>query len=825
MPGGVSDPFAFLPRGGATGDEIRTRDWSRTPLGPAETWPPALRNALSLMLECPTAMFLAWGPDLLCFYNDAYRPLLGYRLPTALGRPFREVWASIWDAIEPLVAATLAGESQVLTDMMLDLSRDGRAERSWWSFTYSPVRDDAGAIAGLFCVTAETTARVLGEAALRESEDHFRHTVELNPQVPWTCDTAGNITSYSNRWLELTGQAPGEPLGAGWARALHPDDIAPTQAVFAACLASGEPVDVDYRIRAARSGTYRWMRARAYPRRDADGAILRWYGVVEDIHDRRRAEERLREVNAVLERRVAEALAQRKLWADVFETTDALVAALDTEYRVLALNRACADEFESLYGVRPRIGDDLLALLEPWPAHRAATRAVWGRALAGEDFTVVEAFGDPDVRRASYELTFTALRDAEGRRIGAFQYGTDVTERLREQEQLRQAEEALRQSQKMEAVGQLTGGVAHDFNNLLTIIRSSVEFLRRPDLPEVRKARYLDAVSDTVDRAAKLTGQLLAFARRQALKPEIFDAGARLQAIAEMLDQIMGARIRVGAELPESPCFVRADASQFETALVNMAVNARDAMDGEGRLTLRLSGGRALPPIRGHAANAGPFAAVSVSDTGSGIAEADLARIFEPFFTTKEVGKGTGLGLSQVIGFAKQSGGDVAVASAPGLTTFTLYLPQASAPAAVARAEGGAVVASGPGRGLSVLVVEDNLEVGRFCTQILEDLGHRPVWAHNAEAALAELERGEGAGPGRFDAVFSDVVMPGMGGIELARRLRASRPDLPVVLTSGYSHVLAQDDAHGFELVRKPYSAEELARIFRSLSGRQPPAV
>ncbi|AWN38758.1 hybrid sensor histidine kinase/response regulator [Methylobacterium radiodurans] len=773
------------------------------------------------MLACPTAMFLAWGPDLLCFYNDAYRPILGYRLPTSLGRPFRTVWASIWDEIEPLVAATLAGESQVLTDRMLDLSREGLPEQSWWSFTYSPVRDDAGRIAGLLCVTAETTARVLGEARLRESEDHFRHTVELNPQVPWTCDPDGNVTSYSNRWLDLTGQAPGEPLGAGWMRALHPDDLAPTQAVFAASLASGEPVDVDYRIRVAASGTYRWMRARAYPRRDAGGTIIRWYGVVEDIHDRRRAEERLREVNAVLERRVAEALAQRKLWADVFETTDALVAALDAEYRVLALNRAYAEEFESLYGVRPRIGDDLLALLAPWPEHQAATRAIWGRALAGADFTVVEAFGDPAVRRASYELTYTSLRDAEGRRIGAFQYATDVTERLHEQEQLRQAEDALRQSQKMEAVGQLTGGVAHDFNNLLTIIRSSVEFLRRPELPEVRKARYLDAVSDTVDRAAKLTGQLLAFARRQALKPEIFDAGARLQAIAEMLDQIMGARIRVAAALPEAPCFVRADASQFETALVNMAVNARDAMAGEGHLTLRLTGGQALPAIRGHAANAGPFAAVSVSDTGSGIAEADLARIFEPFFTTKEVGKGTGLGLSQVIGFAKQSGGDVAVASRPGETTFTLYLPQAEAPRAVAGPAAPASAPAGPGRGLCVLVVEDNLEVGRFCTQILEDLGHRPVWAHNAEAALAELAREGDGGAARFDAVFSDVVMPGMGGIALARRLRASRPDLPVVLTSGYSHVLAQDDAHGFELVRKPYSAEELAQIFETLTARR----
>jgi PAS domain-containing protein len=173
----MPDAFAFLPPGGVTGAEIRARDWSTTSLGPPETWPTALRSTLSLMLSCPTAMFLAWGPDLLCFYNDAYRPILGYRLPTALGRPFREVWASIWGEIGPLVDATMAGESRKMTDVMLDLSREGEPERSWWSFTYSPVLDDAGGIGGLFCVTAETTDRVLAEAALRESEDHFRHTV------------------------------------------------------------------------------------------------------------------------------------------------------------------------------------------------------------------------------------------------------------------------------------------------------------------------------------------------------------------------------------------------------------------------------------------------------------------------------------------------------------------------------------------------------------------------------------------------------------------------------------------------------------------------
>ena len=812
----VVDAFPFLPPGGDTAAEIRARDWSATSLGPPERWPQALRNTMSLMLSCPTAMFLAWGPELLCFYNDAYRPILGYRLPTALGHPFREVWASIWDDIGPLVDATLAGESQTLTDVMLDLSRQGVPERSWWSFTYSPVRDDAGAVAGLFCVTAETTDRVLGEAALRESEDHFRHTVELNPQVPWTCDPDGNITSYSHRWLELTGQAPGEPDGSGWAKALHPDDIPWTMTAFSAALSSGEPVDVDYRIRVARTGEYRWMRARARPRRNEGGGIVRWYGVVEDIHDRRLAEERLRESNETLERRVEAALVQRKLWADVFETTDALVAALDLDYRFLAVNRAYADEFEGIYGVRPEVGANLLDLLADRPEHREAARAAWSRALTGEEFTLVEEFGDPARRRPCYELRFTTLRDATGRRIGAFQYAQDVTERLRGQERLARAEEALRHAQKMEAVGQLTGGVAHDFNNLLTIIRSSVEFLRRPNLAEERRARYLEAVSDTVDRAARLTSQLLAFARRQPLKPEVFDLGGRLRGVADMLNAVTGARIRILTEVPDGPCHVRADPGQFETALVNLAVNARDAMDGEGRLRLRLSCGEALPSIRGHAGSDGPFVAVSVADEGVGIAPELLGKIFDPFFTTKETGKGTGLGLSQVIGFAKQSGGDVDVASEVGRgTTFTLYLPHVDPPRDGEAPDEGGAEAEVEERGLCVLVVEDNLDVGRFCTQLLEDLGHTTVWAHTAEAALAEMERV----PFRFDAVFSDVVMPGMGGVELARRLRADHPALPVILTTGYSDVLARDDAHGFDLVRKPYSAEQVSRALRTVVG------
>ncbi|GAB6842927.1 CheY-like chemotaxis protein [Methylorubrum rhodinum] len=359
--------------------------------------------------------------------------------------------------------------------------------------------------------------------------------------------------------------------------------------------------------------------------------------------------------------------------------------------------------------------------------------------------------------------------------------------------------------------------MAHDFNNLLTIIRSSVDFLRRPDLAEARKARYLDAVSDTVDRAAKLTGQLLSFARRQTLKAEAFDLVAVLRGVAGMLDTVTGARIRVVTELPDAPCFVRADRSQFETALVNMSVNARDAMDGEGTLTLRLACGVGKPAIRGHGPAPGPFAAVFMTDTGSGIPPEVVGRIFEPFFTTKDIGKGTGLGLSQVFGFAKQSGGDVDVASAPGRgSTFTLYLPEA-APAEreeppAEPAEAAEAAAGGAGR--RVLVVEDNVEVGRFATQILEDLGYETTWAANAEVALAHLGT-DGAG---FDAVFSDVVMPGINGVELAREIRRRFPGLPVVLASGYSHVLAQEGGHGFELLQKPYSAGQLSHILQRVT-------
>jgi two-component system NtrC family sensor kinase len=379
-----------------------------------------------------------------------------------------------------------------------------------------------------------------------------------------------------------------------------------------------------------------------------------------------------------------------------------------------------------------------------------------------------------------------------------------------------EAEEALKHGQRLEALGQLTGGVAHDFNNLLTVIRASVDLLRQPHLAEERRLRYVDAISDTVGRAAKLTAQLLAFARRQTLKPELFEVGQSVRALAEMIGTLAGSRVETVADLPPEPCFINADAGQFETALINMAANARDAMGGEGRLTIAVRAVAELPDPAPPSQTSDGYVAVSVEDTGVGIPPQQLERIFEPFFTTKEVGKGTGLGLSQVFGFAKQSGGEVTVRSEVGTgSTFTLYLPRAEA----VRTQQTPAEERLPikGQGMFVLVVEDNAEIGSFTTDALKELGYTATLVGSATEALARLtENAE-----RFDVVFSDVVMPGVTGIDLAKEIRDRHLDLPIVLTSGYSQMLSQNGSYGFELLQKPYSIEQLAAVLHRVAGRR----
>ncbi|OYX73440.1 MAG: hypothetical protein B7Y81_03155 [Caulobacter sp. 32-67-35] len=468
-----------------------------------------------------------------------------------------------------------------------------------------------------------------------------------------------------------------------------------------------------------------------------------------------------------------------------------------------------------------------------------ACNPVWSRRLGfGETTLFITPFWDlaplEDQEHAASNFALTRGRktpvnftsrvvDLEGRvftvqwtlvaeRDRIYVSGRDATLETRTAAELEDAHAALRQAQKMEAIGQLTGGVAHDFNNLLTVIRSSVDLLRRPDLDERRRRRYIDAIGETADRAAQLTAQLLAFARRQPLKMEVFDAVDSVRRLKPMLQTLVGSTVTLDVEALCETCAVEADRGQYETALINMAVNARDAMDGSGRLSIHISTSDQIPGGRAASAVSGSFVVVSLTDTGPGIASGQLERIFEPFYTTKAVGKGTGLGLSQVYGFAKQSGGDVRVGSQPGQgATFSLYLPATTKRLAEKTPAFELTEAVAPQRH-RVLMVEDNEEVGAFGRQLLTDLGYTVTLARNAIQAQALLE----VDPEAFDVVFTDVVMPGeINGLQLAKRLREMRPDLPVILTSGYSDALANSEGQGFDLLQKPYSMEALSRIIQ----------
>jgi PAS domain S-box-containing protein len=404
------------------------------------------------------------------------------------------------------------------------------------------------------------------------------------------------------------------------------------------------------------------------------------------------------------------------------------------------------------------------------------------------------------------------IRDDDGRLVGFAKVTRDITESRQVQEELEKAREALAQSQKMEAVGRLTGGVAHDFNNLLTVIRASVDMLRRFDLPPEKRERYLAAIADTADRGALLTRQLLAFSRREPLQTERFDVADRIRGLRQIIATTVGSQVSFTIDVDTDTGVVDADPAQFETAILNMVINARDAMPGGGNLTITSRQNERGPPDGPDQMAQAPCVAVTVADDGTGIEPEQLDRIFEPFFTTKEAGKGTGLGLSQVYGFARQSEGDIRVESTVGVgTAFTLYLPLADKADAMKCSPASEPGAAQVMKGGRILVVEDNEGVAQFAKDVLSELGQEVRLASDYASAIATIE----SDPAGLDLVFSDVVMPGDSGIDLAKEISRRWPGLPVVLTSGYSHVLAEEGSHGFELLRKPYSLDALVEMLQ----------
>ncbi|TVV74526.1 PAS domain-containing protein [Sphingomonas solaris] len=803
------------------------------------------------------------------FTNNAFCRLSGYEREEILGRNCRFLQGPKTDRE---TVARIREAVRRVESIEIDIQNHRKDGETFWNrLLMAPVYDTDGVLAYFFASQVDVTlererlkgletsnASLMAELTDRlrvqqEQERELAFTLKAARFGTWSLEIETQRLTASETCKEIFGRPVDQPFTyADRLAAIHPDDRALSVDESRRCVEEGTDYDVVYRIHRHDDGELRWIGSRGQPFFDANGKALRIAGVSTDITDQRRSD---------ITRAALVEL------GDMFRDTecpdDISFAAASIIGRTIDLSRvgyggidAATDEvtvtrdwtapgvsqLSGIYDLRDfgsyvddmKRGEEICiedVRLDPRTARTTeALEAVNARAIINmpimENGRLVAMLylASGRARRWRADEIMFAREVAERTRIATERRRTEqalaaLAASLEQQVvartgELQHAEDALRQSQKMEAVGQLTGGVAHDFNNLLTVIRSATDLLKRPDLTPERQARYIDAISDTADRAAKLTGQLLAFARRQALRPEVIDVGQSLTVISDMLGTLTGSRIRIGIDLPETACFTNVDPSQLDTALVNMAVNARDAMDGAGRIDIAVRPAAFIPAVRSHPAVEGQYVAISMTDTGSGIAPDKLERIFEPFFTTKGVGQGTGLGLSQVFGFAKQSDGDIVVESEVGRgTTFTLYLPRAEEEEIVPAGE--AVEALADGHGTCVLVVEDNSEVGTFTTQSLAELGYVTVWAANAQEALAELAKDAS----RIDIVFSDVVMPGMNGIELGKEIRARYPDLPVVLTSGYSNVLAQDGTHGFELLHKPYSVEQLSRILRKVAG------
>ncbi|WHU04101.1 PAS domain-containing protein [Sphingomonas sp. NIBR02145] len=601
-------------------------------------------------------------------------------------------------------------------------------------------------------------------------------------------------------------------------REMVPDEAGDWVARYGEVLRTGVPIRFERELEATR----RYLSLSAFR---IEPASRRQVAVLfEDVTERRRAEIDLQRLNETLEARVADALAERRVLADVVEGTAAFIQVVDMDRRWVAINGAAAREFETVFGVYPRVGDRMADLVVNHAELRASVDALWARALAGESFTEIVETGQGSDEEHFYEVRFSPLHDAAGKQIGAYQFAYDVTDRLQEQTRLRNAEEALRQAQKMEAVGQLTGGIAHDFNNLLAGISGAFEMIgtrlsqgRNRDVD-----KYLTAGQGATRRAAALTHRLLAFSRRQTLSPKAIVINRLLTDLVELVQRTVGPAIEVETIAAGGLWPTLVDANQLENAILNLCINARDAMPGGGKITIE-TGNKWLDhrTARERGLDPGQYVTVCVSDTGVGIPRDILDRVFDPFFTTKPLGEGTGLGLSMVYGFARQSHGHVRIYSELDQGTMVcIYLPrhlgEEDAPAP--ELGGGAVARSHAGE--TVLVVDDEPTVRMLIVDALGELGYSCIEAADGPAGLRLLEGAE-----RIDLMITDVGLPGgLNGRQVADAARVARPELKVLFVTGYAENAVLNHGHiehGMEVLTKPFAVDDLTnRVERIMRER-----
>jgi PAS domain S-box-containing protein len=638
------------------------------------------------------------------------------------------------------------------------------------------------------------------EAALAESETRKALALAASGAGLWDWNLEDNVVEWSPELFRLVGaepRPPGPELLDLWMSLLLPDSQeAAARAVERAL--TGEPIDMDLQIRRADTGEARWLRSHGMPLRDADGVVKRVVGVNLDITDLRRSQEVLAQANkelaSTVDARTRELDHIWKLSRDPF-----LIA--DSEGRWLRASPAWTD----ILGWSEA---ELVGKTSEWMEHpedRARTRAADAQLASGETITRFEnRFRSKDGHYRWFSWTAVPF---EGQN---FCVARDVTAEREAMAELARAQEALRQAQKMDAMGQLTGGVAHDFNNLLTPILGSLDMLQRrqAELDE-RSRRLIDGALQSAERARVLVQRLLAFARRQPLQPAPVDVARLIEGMGELIASTAGPRIRIVVEAPEALPPARGDVNQLEMALLNLAVNARDAMPDGGTLTIaaqaRSVAEDEIPGLR-----AGAYVCLSVTDTGSGMDRETLARAVEPFFSTKGVGRGTGLGLSMVHGLAGQLGGALKINSTPGVgTQVELWLPKARARTAAAEAqhEGDALAA----QAAVALLVDDEDLVRTSAGDMLAELGYAVVEARSATEALSLVEAGLAP-----TLLVTDHLMPGMTGAELAAEIRHRLPDVLVLVISGYAE--AEGLAASLPRLAKPFRQHELAAALADLT-------
>jgi len=671
----------------------------------------------------------------------------------------------------------------------------------------TPAFDEKGVVTNWYGVNTDISRQIEAEAAFAQSEANFRMLADTMPQIVWTATPDGTQDYFNARWYEYTGIPIGSIDPGITTAVIHPGELGHVATAWRAALASGSPFQFECRLR-RRDGAQRWHLTRVNPDRDASDAVRKWYGACTDIEEIVQAREFLQKSQTELEAEIAARTGERNLLATLVETTDMLIMAIDLDFNIIAINRATAEEMQRVNGVTGRVGDNLLDLLAGQPAQQAAAAAAWRRAFAGEEGPFIETHGHPDRASGQYEIKFRRLRNAAGETVGAFHIVSDVSERIRQQRLLAQAQEALLQSQKLESMGQLTGGVAHDFNNLLTPILATLDLLQRRGVGGEREQRLIHGASQSAERAKTLVHRLLAFARRQPLQAATIDAGQLLEGLADLLRSTAGPQINLVLEIAPGLPFAKADPHQLEMAILNLVVNARDAMAGTGQITIAAARAAVRPgQVEGLAP--GVYVRLSIADTGHGMDEATKLRAIEPFFSTKGIGQGTGLGLSMAHGLASQLGGGLTIDTAPGAgTTVTIWLPESAD-----TVESGDVL---PDARKSerhcgcVLLVDDEAYIRMIAVDMLTELGFEVHAADSAEAALRALD--EGLKP---DLLITDHLMPGGTGVELARAVQARLPATKILIVSGFA------EAEGLDLalprLTKPFVQSELAAALAAL--------